>query len=236
MLQLLLEFSNYKNVLVMALFFGTLLVQYEIPNGFTLEPQLPNTLLSYLDQFFLGKHIWKETKIFDPEGILSTMGASLTALSGMLYGLSILKNNLKERIKNSALFLFIGFFLNFSGMSFSKPLWNLSFVLITSGLFGLAFLFWEEFPRIKILEIVGQHALFVFVFSGTIARLKFFSNFRTYVFSNLKSQMSPQLASLTFATLATLLFVLITLFYSWIRKSLEMRFNAFFRFSSKEDK
>ena len=45
------------------------------------------SIASYLDRVVLGNHIWKGSdKIYDPEGILSTLGALATTLCGVLMG------------------------------------------------------------------------------------------------------------------------------------------------------
>ncbi|MBD0327641.1 MAG: DUF1624 domain-containing protein, partial [Pyrinomonadaceae bacterium] len=44
------------------------------------------SLASYLDRLILGPHIWKQGKVYDPEGILSTIPAISTTLCGVLAG------------------------------------------------------------------------------------------------------------------------------------------------------
>ena len=44
-------------------------------------------LSAYLDRTILGEnHIWSLGKVYDPEGILSTLPAIVTALAGVLTG------------------------------------------------------------------------------------------------------------------------------------------------------
>src|SRR5262245_56932393 len=43
-------------------------------------------LAAYLDRTILGPHIWQAAKVYDPEGILSTLPAVATALLGVLTG------------------------------------------------------------------------------------------------------------------------------------------------------
>src|SRR5262249_8272652 len=44
------------------------------------------SLASIIDRKVFGPHIWKQGKVYDPEGILSTMGALATTLFGVMTG------------------------------------------------------------------------------------------------------------------------------------------------------
>ena len=44
------------------------------------------SLPSFIDRFILGKHVWAQAKVYDPEGILSTIPALATTLIGVLTG------------------------------------------------------------------------------------------------------------------------------------------------------
>ena len=43
-------------------------------------------LAAYIDRAVLGPHIWRAAKVYDPEGILSTLPAIATTLAGVLTG------------------------------------------------------------------------------------------------------------------------------------------------------
>jgi predicted acyltransferase len=43
-------------------------------------------LAAYIDRTVLGPHLWRAAKVYDPEGILSTLPAIATTLSGVLTG------------------------------------------------------------------------------------------------------------------------------------------------------
>ena len=44
-------------------------------------------LAAYVDRIIIGQsHMWRVSKVFDPEGILSTIPAIVTTLSGVLTG------------------------------------------------------------------------------------------------------------------------------------------------------
>lgn len=52
-------------------------------------------LAAYLDRLILGEnHIWRAGKVFDPEGILSTLPAVATTISGVLTGTWLLRRSL----------------------------------------------------------------------------------------------------------------------------------------------
>src|SRR4051812_18417536 len=43
-------------------------------------------LAAYIDRAVLGQHVWNQAKVYDPEGILSTVPAIVTTLAGVLTG------------------------------------------------------------------------------------------------------------------------------------------------------
>lgn len=117
-------------------------------------------LAAWLDRIILTEpHMWRQAKVFDPEGILSTMGAIATTISGVLTGTWLMRNdergmmNDEERegedpkltVHHSSLHKALGLFfagtvLLAAGWSWSllfplnKSLWTSSYVLYTSGL------------------------------------------------------------------------------------------------------
>src|SRR6476646_8516911 len=44
------------------------------------------SLASYIDRLVFGAHVWRQAKVYDPEGILSTIPAVATTLFGVLTG------------------------------------------------------------------------------------------------------------------------------------------------------
>lgn len=118
-------------------------------------------LAAWLDRSILGEnHIWRGGKVFDPEGILSTLPAIATTISGVLTGSWLIRkdeggisndesdaadpNSLfiihhSSLAKVSGLFFFgvillsLGFIWN-SYFPMNKSLWTSSYVLATTGL------------------------------------------------------------------------------------------------------
>jgi predicted acyltransferase len=101
-----------------------------------LEPT--TNLAAWLDRFVLGKHVWEWTKLYDPEGILSTLPALVSGFIGVISGNLFMKSgNERDRLIN---LLVYGNILIIFGMIWglifpiNKQLWTSSYVLYTSGL------------------------------------------------------------------------------------------------------
>jgi predicted acyltransferase len=140
-------------------------------------------LAAYIDlAVFGGNHIWKSAKVYDPEGILSTIPALATTISGVLTGVWI-KSKRTDLEKVGGLFFFgvtlvaVGWIWN-SFFPFNKPLWTSSYVVYTSGL-ALCFLGFCYYlidikgyrKWTKPFVIFGVNALALYVFSGILARI-----------------------------------------------------------------
>ena len=158
-------------------------------------------LAAYIDRMIITEpHIWRFGKVYDPEGILSTIGAIVTTISGVLTGTWLLRSD-KGRVtsdeqtdsslitvnsslnKVSGLFFFgivlfaLGWIWNFF-FPFNKALWTSSYVLVTSGLalLMLGCCYWlidiKGFRSwAKPFMIFGANALALFVFTGLFARM-----------------------------------------------------------------
>ncbi len=139
------------------------------------------------DRAILGEnHLYKGFGIpFDPEGLLSTMPAVVTAIIGYLAG-SLIKQNDKSKIPQQLAIWGIGGVLAalIWGQFFpiNKPLWTSSYVLYTAGLAALflALLIWiidlKGFTKwTSFFMVFGRNPLFIFALSGlwaiTLSRL-----------------------------------------------------------------
>jgi predicted acyltransferase len=140
-------------------------------------------LAAYLDRLVLTEnHIWKSSKVFDPEGLLSTIPAIATTLAGVLTG-HWLRRKIDDMEKVAAMFFF-GVCLTAIGWCWSlvfplnKSLWTSSYVVYTAG-FALCFFgfcYWlidiKGYRKwTKPFVIFGVNALVLFVGSGVMARL-----------------------------------------------------------------
>jgi predicted acyltransferase len=140
-------------------------------------------LAAWLDRTILTEnHIWRSAKVYDPEGILSTLPAISTTLSGVLTG-HWLRTKGTDFEKVSGIF-FAGISLVALGyvwngwFPINKPLWTSSYVIFTSGLAlcFLGFCYWlvdiKGYRRwAQPLVIFGVNALALYVFSGMLARI-----------------------------------------------------------------
>lgn len=140
-------------------------------------------LAAYIDRTILTEaHMWRSSKVFDPEGILSTIPAIVTTLSGVLTG-TWLRTTRSEIEKAGGMFFFgtillaVGWFWSLA-FPLNKSLWTSSYVVYTSGLalLTLAVCHWlidtKGFTRwSKPFIVFGVNALALFVFSGIMARM-----------------------------------------------------------------
>jgi predicted acyltransferase len=96
------------------------------------------TLAAHVDRAVLGSHIYNGTKLWDPEGILSTIPAVGTVLLGVFAGRWIGSGRpLLERISGmyvaGALGMVVGLVWNWA-FPINKQLWTSSYVVFTAGM------------------------------------------------------------------------------------------------------
>ena len=140
------------------------------------------SIASFIDRKVLGSHIWSQGKIYDPEGLLSTLPAIATTLLGVISG-ELLRSQRKQYEKVSLLFIaglgciIVGWLWNLF-FPINKSLWTSSYVLFTGGLAMqfLALCYWlidmKGYRRWATPFVVfGVNAITLFVGSGLMARL-----------------------------------------------------------------
>lgn len=146
------------------------------PGDLTME----GSLASWVDRTLLPGHIYRPH--YDPEGILSTVPALATCLSGVLAG-TWLRTKREPLDKAAGLFGF-GALCVIAGWCWNlvfpinKALWTSSYVMFTTGLalVLLALCYWSIDIKgvkgwTKPFVIFGVNALALFVFSGLLARV-----------------------------------------------------------------
>ncbi len=184
-------FYIYGNRKVWVNAFVVILVAYFLIMTFIPVPGVgyanlnPETNLgAWLDRTVLGEaHLWKSSKTWDPEGILSTVPAVATALFGILIGTFIKRKDKGDAQKVSWLFS-VGVLAVIAGLvvdlffPINKALWTSSFVLYAGGLatIGLTLLYWlidvQGYKRFtKPFVIFGVNAITVYTLSGLIPRI-----------------------------------------------------------------
>jgi len=188
------------------------------------------SIASFVDRLVLGNHIWKGGgKVYDPEGILSTIPAVATTLCGVLTG-HILRSRRTPFEKVAVMFVagvagvVVGWAWN-SWFPVNKALWTSSYVVFTAGmaLQLLALCYWiidiHGYRRWAIPFVVfGTNALAAFFLTGLFARtltlIKLTGDggkgvaLQTIIFNNFfASWASPINASLAFAVCFVLLWL-----------------------------
>jgi predicted acyltransferase len=145
---------------------------------------------AWLDRLALGKHLWVQSKTWDPEGFVSTIPALCSQLVGVLAGRWLLSST--PRTEQTVWMLLIGLLLLAAGsildailMPINKSLWTPSYCLLMSGwaLIAFAAFYWllDVSPSAAVREIAarwsgpfviyGMNALFIFALSGLIAKM-----------------------------------------------------------------
>jgi predicted acyltransferase len=136
-----------------------------------------------VDRAFLGSdHLYQGEGVpFDPEGLMSTIPATVQVLLGFWAGRLLANYNLRKSVsaltKRGVIFVILGVAWHLLH-PINKKIWTGSYVLVTTGLalITLSYLVWlldlkKKRPRgIKFLEAFGKNPLFIFVLSGLIPK------------------------------------------------------------------
>ncbi|MCB9210004.1 MAG: DUF5009 domain-containing protein [Ignavibacteriales bacterium] len=196
-----------------------------------LEPE--TNFAAWLDNLLLGGHLWSYSKVWDPEGILSTLPALSTSLIGILTGIWLKSKN--DMVTKTVWLFVYGIVLMFAGyvidgwFPINKSLWTSSYVLYTGGLAlnFLAICYWFIDVKkytwwIKPFKVYGMNAITVYFLSGIVGRLLNQIKITTelgeitikeFLFNNLfLTWLAPINASLLWA----IVYVLIWLGLMWI--------------------
>lgn len=144
--------------------------------------EMGKNLAAWVDSQILTGHMWKVTKTWDPEGVLSTIPSISTCLSGVLLG-HFLRTKLSDAEKVSWIFTAGAFFI-FAGSIWSiffplnKGLWSSSYVVYTTGvaLIFFGFCYWiadvQGYKKwAKPFVVYGMNAITVFAGSGLMAKI-----------------------------------------------------------------
>ena len=133
-----------------------------------------------VDRAVFGSHLWSQSKTWDPEGLVSTLPAAASLLFGVLAGYYVVRdpdrNPAPAMAVAGAAFLVVGLAMDAAFMPINKNLWTPSYAVFMTGwsLIGFA-LFHALHDRLRSLflplTIFGMNALFIFAFSGLVARL-----------------------------------------------------------------
>ena len=179
---LLFIFTGWKSQAVLG---GLILIAYWAAMMFIptpgygqpmLEPGI--NLAAWVDSFLLPGRMWQGT--WDPEGLLSTLPAMATGITGMLTGKILLA---KTQGEQKTLWMFLTGFLAFiAGYAWSwifplnKPIWSSSYVLLTSGLASMTLAtcyFLIDLQKktccTRPWVVLGPNAIAVYVLAGLLS-------------------------------------------------------------------
>jgi predicted acyltransferase len=151
---------------------------------------------AYIDRILLGKHMWVQSKTWDPEGLVSTLPALCSQLFGVLAGRWLGSGVARTEqtvwmLLAGLLCLWLGAILDTILMPINKSLWTPSYCLLMTGWALLVFsaFYWllDVNPHRAVREaaarwskpfvIYGMNALFVFALSGFLAKMFGFIKF-----------------------------------------------------------
>jgi predicted acyltransferase len=202
---------------------------------------------AYLDRMWLEGHLWAKVKTWDPEGVFTTLPAICTLLFGVLTG-RWLGSSYSRADKTvwmllmGLLSLWIGAMIDATFMPINKSLWTTSFCIFMTGWALLIFapFYWlidatdnaalrEKSKKLFLpFTIYGMNALFIFAFSGLVAKMLGFIKIshasgtsvplKAWLFEPLKAlSISPVNSSLLFAILFNATMFLVA-WFMWKRK------------------
>lgn len=168
--------------IVLLLGYWGLMTLVSVPGIGPANLNVNTNLAAWFDNTLLTGHLWIYTVTWDPEGILSTVPAIASGISGLLIG-QLLNRSLPPMgiIKNM---MQVGIFLIILGLLWNmmfplnKNLWTSSYVLYTSGIamLTLAFLYYvidvAHYKKWAMLFLVwGVNPMIVFFFSGIVSKI-----------------------------------------------------------------
>lgn len=162
--------------------YWALLMFVPVPGGSAGDLTPSGNLGAWLDRTIFGKaHLWRSARTWDPEGLLSTLPAIATALTGVAAGVIITSDRSQAE---KVAFLIAGGGVAIAmgmvwGRSFpiNKNLWTSSYVLLTSGIASivLAACYWlldarEHRAIVRPFVVLGSNAIVLFVASGLLVK------------------------------------------------------------------
>ena len=163
-----------------------------------------------VDAMFLSGHMYSATKVWDPEGLVSTLPAIGTCLFGILTGM-LLRTALPLAEKTTWMFLGGNFLVWLAVIldnvqPINKPIWTVSYALLTAGLANIVFaaIYWLTDGRqhrgwyTQFFTVFGMNAIAVYVFHGLLGRL-LGPSLRPAVYSLLETAAGAANASLVYS-------------------------------------
>ncbi len=169
--------------IILLLLYWVLMMLVPVPGFGAGDLSKEGNLAAYIDRTLLAGHIWKTAKVYDPEGILSTIPAIVTTLCGVLTGHWLRRAEKSQYEKVAGMFVagacaVVAGWAWHSWFPINKALWTSSYVVFTAGmaLQLLALCIWtidiKGYKRWATPFVVfGVNALAVFVLSGLLTKI-----------------------------------------------------------------
>ncbi|NJR71757.1 MAG: DUF1624 domain-containing protein [Gammaproteobacteria bacterium] len=196
---------------------------------------------AFIDRIFLDGHMWAKSKTWDPEGLFSTLSALTSMLFGVLVGHWLAANVSRAEktvwmLLAGLLCLWLGAIIDATIMPINKSLWTSSYAIAMTGWALLVFgaFYWlidgnddvslkQKSQRVFLpFTIYGMNALFIFAFSGLVAKMLGFIKFadddgkmvalKTMLYAPIKAL---PLASVNQSLLFAMLFNLVMFAIAW---------------------
>lgn len=178
------EKNIIRTIILILITYWALMMFVPVPEVGYANLEKETNLGAWLDRTVLTEaHLWKSSKTWDPEGILSTLPAIATGLFGILVGVYLKRKDVDPAKKIAWLFS-VGTVSVLAGLLWdlefpiNKALWTSSYVLYTGGLatIVLALSYWiidvNNYSRFtKPFVVYGVNAITVFFVSGLMPRL-----------------------------------------------------------------
>lgn len=202
---------------------------------------------AFIDRIFLDGHMWAKSKTWDPEGLFSTISALTSMLFGVLVGhwlaasVSRAEKTIWMLLAGLAL-LWLGSIIDATIMPINKSLWTTSYAIAMTGwallVFGAFYWLIDGSDDVALKQksqraflpftIYGMNALFIFAFSGLVAKMLGFIKFaddegkmvalKTILYAPIKAlPIAPVNQSLLFAVLFNLVMFAIA-WFMWRKK------------------
>ncbi|RZK76667.1 MAG: DUF5009 domain-containing protein [Pedobacter sp.] len=226
------EKSIFRTIVILLAGYWAVMTFIPVPGVGYPNLEKETNMGAWIDRTLLTEsHLWKSSKTWDPEGILSTIPAIATGLFGVLVGVYLKRKDLDAATKISWLFstgmvaVSLGLLWDLQ-FPINKALWTSSFVLYTGGLATmiLALSYWiidvQRYNKFTPPFVAyGVNAITVFFLSGLIPRIMYMINLQDsngnktplyeYLYSGFQNNLSPINASLAWAVVFVLSWLII---------------------------
>lgn len=211
--------TQFVIIVSLLVVYWLLMTQVPVPGYGVSQLTKEGNFASYIDRLLIPTR-YLYHKLYDPEGLLSTLPAIATTLFGNLLGIWLMSARTQEEqfkgmVATGLVVLIMGWFW---GLSFpiNKALWSSSYVLWTGGIALLIFAFFYLLIEMQNLRkwcsplaLFGRHAMLVFVLHVLFLKLQvqlFVTNalnervnLRSYFTTYLFPDAAPQHAALFYA-------------------------------------